>query len=124
MSTTHARSAEGAIRKLVTCATQEGANITREYALNVIAEDIDVIVQLQVESVPQGDGTWRKRRWVSEIIAVEPGEDAKGYATTTIFAAQPGSHRATAQILPPRFRALERYGFDLAGFNAEKGAFA
>ena len=124
MSTTHARSAEGAIRKLVTCATQEGANITREYALNVIAEDIDVIVQLQVESIPQADGTWRKRRWVSEIIAVEPGEDAKGYATTTIFAAQPGSHRATAQILPPRFRALERYGFDLAGFNAEKGTLA
>jgi Flp pilus assembly CpaF family ATPase len=72
MSTTHARSAEGAIRKLVTCATQEGANITREYALNVIAEDIDVIVQLQVDSIPQPDGTWRKRRWVSEIIAVEP----------------------------------------------------
>lgn len=121
MSTTHARTAEGAIRKLVTCATQEGANITREYALNVIAEDIDVIVQLQVESVQQPDGTWRKRRWVSEIIAVEPGEDAKGYATTTIFAAEPGSHRATAQILPPRFRMLERFGFDLAGFNAERG---
>lgn len=45
-----------AIRKLVTCATQEGANITREYALNVIAEDIDVIVQLQVESVQQPTG--------------------------------------------------------------------
>lgn len=124
MSTTHARTAEGAIRKLVTCATQEGANITREYALNVIAEDIDVIVQLQVESVQHPDGTWRKRRWVSEIIAVEPGEDAKGYATTTIFAADPGSHRATAQILPPRFRVLERFGFDLAGFNAERGTRA
>ena len=122
MSTTHARSAEGAIRKLVTCATQEGANITREYALNVIAEDIDLILQLQVESVPQPDGTWRKRRWVSEIIAVEPGEDAKGYATTTIFATDPGTHRATAILLPPRLRFLERYGFDLAGFNAERGA--
>lgn len=122
MSTTHARSAEGAIRKLVTCATQEGANITREYALNVIAEDIDLIVQLQVESVPQPDGTWRKRRWVSEIVAVEPGEDAKGYATTTIFTAQPGSHRATANILPPRLRLLGNHGFDIAGFNAERGS--
>lgn len=121
MSTTHARSAEGAIRKLVTCATQEGANITRDYALNVIAEDIDVIVQLQVESVPQQDGTWRKRRWVSEIIAVEPGEDAKGYATTTIFAADHGTHRAIAVLLPPRLRFLEGFGFDLPAFNAERG---
>ncbi len=121
MSTTHARSAEGAIRKLVTCATQEGANITREYALNVIAEDIDLIVQLQVESVPQPDGSWRKRRWVSEIVAVEPGEEAKGYATTTIFHASPGSRRATAHLLPERLRYLTEFGFDLTAFNAERG---
>ncbi|MBK7822058.1 MAG: Flp pilus assembly complex ATPase component TadA [Tessaracoccus sp.] len=121
MSTTHARSAEGAIRKLVTCATQEGANITRDYALNVIAEDIDLIVQLQVESVPTADGGWQKRRWVSEIIAVEPGEDAKGYATTTIFAAPPGTHQAMPVLLPDRFRDLERYGFDVAAFHAQSG---
>lgn len=121
MSTTHARSAEGAIRKLVTCATQEGANITRDYALNVIAEDIDLIVQLQVESVPTADGGWQKRRWVSEIIAVEPGEDAKGYATTTIFAAPPGTHQAMPVLLPDRFRDLERYGFDVATFHAQSG---
>ncbi|MBB1510963.1 CpaF family protein [Tessaracoccus sp. MC1756] len=121
MSTTHARSGEGAIRKLVTCATQEGANITREYALNVIAEDIDLIVQLQVESVPLPGGGWQKRRWVSEIIAVEPGEDAKGYATTTIFATTPGSYQAAPVLLPDRFRDLERFGFDYASFHAQRG---
>ena len=39
-----------------------------------------------------------------------------------IFAADHGTHRATAILLPPRLRFLERYGFDLAGFNAERGA--
>lgn len=121
MSTTHARSGEGAIRKLVTCATQAGSNITREYALNVIAEDIDVIVQLQVESVQERDGSWKKRRWVSEIIAVEPGEEAKGYAATPVFKTPPGGHVAVAQHLPPRFQSLTEFGFDLDGFNAERG---
>ncbi|WP_461109551.1 CpaF family protein [Tessaracoccus terricola] len=122
MSTTHARSAEGAIRKLVTCATQAGANITREYALNVIAEDIDIIVQLQVESIKQPDGTWTKRRWVSEIVAVEPGEHAKGYAVTTIFTTPPGTHRAVAHQLPASWQNLTQHGFDLDAFNAERGA--
>ncbi|WP_199711353.1 ATPase, T2SS/T4P/T4SS family, partial [Tessaracoccus antarcticus] len=122
MSTTHAKTAEGAIRKLVTCATQAGANITRDYALNVIAEDIDIIIQLQVESEPMPDGSWRKHRWVSEIIAVEAGEQAKGYATTTLFTTAPGSRYAMAQQLPTRLHDLTRYGFDLDAFNAERGA--
>ncbi|MCC2592475.1 CpaF/VirB11 family protein [Tessaracoccus sp. OS52] len=124
MSTTHARSAEGAIRKLVTCATQAGANITREYALNVIAEDIDIIIQLQVDTIPMPEGTWRKHRWVSEIIAVEPGEQAKGYAATTVFSTPPGQRHAVAHQLPARLQDLTRWGFDLDAFNAERGAVA
>lgn len=120
MSTTHAASAEGAIRKLVTCATQAGANITRSYALNVIAEDIDLIVQLQAETVPNRDGSWSKRRWVSEIIAVESGEEAKGYATTTIFTTPPGGRAAVAHQLPARLHQLVAHGFDLDAFTAEQ----
>src|SRR5690606_35693686 len=108
--------------KLVTCATQAGANITREYALNVISEDIDIIVQLQVESVPRPDGTWAKHRWVSEVVAVEPGEQAKGYAVTTIFTTPPGSRRAVAHQLPAALQDLTRHGFDLDAFNAERGS--
>ncbi|MGO1487834.1 MAG: CpaF family protein [Arachnia sp.] len=122
MSTTHAKTAEGAIRKLVTCATQAGANITRDYAINVIAEDIDIIIQLQVESEPMPDGSWRKHRWVSEIIAVEAGEHAKGYATTTLFTTDPGRRCATAHQMPTRLHDLTRHGFDLNAFNAERGA--
>jgi pilus assembly protein CpaF len=118
ISTTHAANAPGAIRKLITCAMEAGAHVTEAYATRAIAEHIDLVVQLQLETTPLGDGTARRSRWVSEIIAVSPGEREKGYAMTHVF--RPGYGRsAVAGVLPDEYRDLEQYGFDLRGYLAE-----
>ena len=52
ISTTHAADAEAALRKLVTCAMEAGAHVTHDYATRAIAENIDIIVQLHLETTP------------------------------------------------------------------------
>ena len=98
ITTTHAANAEAALRKLVTCAMEAGAHVTHEYATRAIAENIDLVVQLQLETTPLAGGAARRDRWVSEIIAVTPGEREKGYATTHVFRARhrPGRGRRGA----------------------------
>jgi pilus assembly protein CpaF len=118
ISTTHAANAAAALRKLVTCAMEAGAHVTHEYATRAIAENINLVVQLQLETTPMAAGAARRDRWVSEIIAVTPGEREKGYATTHVFSAGAG-RVAAARVLPDEYRDLERYGFDLPGFYAE-----
>ena len=118
ISTTHSVDAAGAMRKLITCAMEFGPQITHELATLKLAESIDLIVQLDMDSESLPNGAVRRRRWVSEIIAITPGEKEKGYATTTVFHAG-DTRRATAQTLPDNLRRLERHGFDLAGFLAE-----
>jgi pilus assembly protein CpaF len=118
ISTTHAANAEAALRKLVTCAMEAGAHVTHEYATRAIAENIDLVVQLQLETTPMDGGAARRDRWLSEIIAVTPGEREKGYATTHVFSADTG-RVAVAGVLPDEYRDLERHGFDLPGFYAE-----
>lgn len=118
ISTTHAATAEAALRKLVTCAMEAGAHVTQDYATRAVAENIDLVVQLHLETTPLPDGTARRDRWVSEILAVTPGEREKGYATTHVFTPNT-TGPAVAGVLPDEYRTLERHGFDLAGFYAQ-----
>ena len=118
ISTTHAADGEAAIRKLVTCAMEAGPHITRELATSKLAETVDIIVQLHLETVPLGGDRWRRSRWVSEILHVAPGEAAKGYATTPVFKPNPAGGPAVPGTLADELRSLERYGFDLDGFLA------
>ena len=83
ISTTHAANAEAAL--LVTCAMEAGAHVTHEYATRAIAENIDLVVQLQLETTLLAGGAARRDRWVSEIIAVTPGEREKGMPQPTSF---------------------------------------
>lgn len=121
LSTTHARNANGAIRKLVTCAMEAGSHITRELATSKIAESLDLVVQLHLRTVTDASGITRRQRWISEIIAISPGEEAKGYATTHVFRPRPNGP-AVAGTLPDELKALEADGFDLAGYLAEADA--
>ena len=118
ISTTHAADASGAIRKLITCAMEAGPQVTESYATRAIAEHIDLVVQLQLETIAVADGTARRSRWVSEIIAVSPGEREKGYAITHVFRPSYG-RPAVAGVLPDEYRSLEQFGFDLRGYLAE-----
>lgn len=118
ISTTHSANARAAMRKLITCAMEAGPQITHELATLKLAETIDLIVQLDMDSVQLADGTVSRTRWVSEIVAITTGEKEKGYAATTVFDAGDGQE-ALAHTLPDELRRLERYGFDLSGFLAE-----
>src|SRR3546814_14115215 len=70
ISTTHARSAEHTIEKLVSCAMEKGPQVTRELAISKLAAAIDIVMYLRSEVVPNGDGTFRKQRWVEEVLAI------------------------------------------------------
>ena len=119
LSTTHARGGEDTMRKLVTCAMEAGSHVTQELATSKLANTIDVIVQLHVETVPgPRPGVSRKNRWVSEVLAVSPGEAEKGYALTQVFRPLPGQH-AVAHLLPDHLNHLTGFGFDLDGFLRE-----
>lgn len=112
LSTVHARDASAALRRLATCAQEAGPQITSELAHAKLAETIDIVVHMHMETAPRGDGTFRRRRWVNEIIAVEPGEDLHGWATTHVFAPHPQDGPAVPYILPDHLRHdLAGYGF-------------
>ena len=119
ISTTHAADAQACLRKLVTCAMEVGPHITHDYAARAVAESIHLVVQLHLRTVPAGTGKARRDRWVSEIIAVTPGEDTKKWATTHVFRSPARGGPALAQTLPDDYRDLERFGFRLAEFQCE-----
>lgn len=121
ISTTHAASGEAAIRKLVTCAMEAGSHVTRELATSKLAETVDLVVQIHLQTEQLSDEAWRKSRWVSEIVHVTPGEAAKGYATTHVFRPNPAGGPAVPGTLPDELRELELYGFDLSAYLAEDG---
>ena len=53
ISTTHARSAEHTIEKLVSCAMEKGPQVTRELAISKLAAAIDIVMYLRSEVVRQ-----------------------------------------------------------------------
>ena len=108
ISTTHARSADHTIEKLVSCAMEKGPQVTRELAISKLAAAIDVVVYLRADVTDNRDGTFRKRRWVEEVLVVDPSADAvRGYATAPVFAPNRlGTGRRDRQAgQPPRPRA-------------------
>ena len=123
ISTTHAADGEAAIRKLVTCAMEAGSHVTRELATSKLAETVDLIVQINLETKPTdaAETAWRRSRWISEIVHVAPGEVAKGYATTHVFRPNAQGGPAVPGTMPDELRELERFGFDLTSYLAEDG---
>lgn len=125
ISTTHARSAEHTIEKLVSCAMEKGPQVTRELAISKLAAAVDVVMYLRSEVVPdqdgRGDGTFRKQRWVEEVLVIQPSIDAaRGYATTPIFAPnQLGQAVATGKLDNFLVQELARHGFDVEAYKAE-----
>lgn len=116
ISTTHAADGEAAMRKLVTCGMEAGQG--KEVVTAKLAEAVDLIVQVHLETVEVGPDRWHRTRWVSEILHVTPGEEAKGYATTHVYVPHPDGGPAQPGTLPDELRRLERHGFDLAGYLA------
>jgi Flp pilus assembly CpaF family ATPase len=73
LSTIHAHSARASIERLVTCAMEAGPRVSAEFAYRQIAQHVDLVVHVECLTTHDGD-TVRRRRLVTEIIALEPGE--------------------------------------------------
>lgn len=121
ISTTHSRDAAGAINKLVTCAMEEGVQISPELATAKLAETLDLVVQVDVATTPIGEGRFHRTRWLSEIVHIAPGESARGFATTNVFIPNPLGGPARPGTLPDELRTLVHHGFDLGGYLASQG---
>jgi pilus assembly protein CpaF len=120
ISTTHAANAVAAVRKLVTCAMEAGPHVTHELATSKLAATVDLIVQLDLQTITDNGHSHRHRR-IAEVIAISPGERETGYATTHVFSPD-ATGVATPQVLPEEYRALAAHGFDLAGYLAAQSA--
>ncbi len=108
LSTTHAHSARAAIERLVTCAMEAGQHVTETFSYRQIAEHIDIVVQIELRDESRAGG--KRTRYISEIIAVEPGEHGMP-AVTDAF--RPGSNGfAVPGTSPIWLPDLERVGFD------------
>lgn len=119
LSTTHAASARDALRKLITCAMEGGAQNTESYAVAAVTGHVDLVVHMHLQTTRETQTGGRRKRWISEIISVEPGEQAMGYATQTVFRPRPNGP-GVANVLPERIRdALVEQGFDALAFEAE-----
>lgn len=117
ISTTHARSAKGVLGKLVTCALEAGES--REWAVSALSESLDIVVQASMRDVVDDDGRKRRVRWISEIMAISPGEDWSTPATTSVFSTVPGTQRLVPGVLPDDLREeLIPYGFDADSYYA------
>lgn len=131
ISTTHARSADHTIEKLVSCAMEIGPQVTRELAISKLAAAVDIVIYLRSEVVDTGGGTFRKRRWVEEVLIVEPSPDAtRGYSTDAVFApsttgqASPtGQAVATGRLSDRLAHELARHGFALEAYKTEASAY-
>jgi type IV secretory pathway ATPase VirB11/archaellum biosynthesis ATPase len=120
ISTTHAADGRSAMRKLITCAMEAGPQVSQELAAAKLADTLDLIVHLacDIESDPDGLPV-SKRRYISEILEVTPGERPRGFATNTIFAPVPG-RCAVARTRPDgMWDDLIAAGFNAIGFERE-----
>jgi Flp pilus assembly CpaF family ATPase len=120
ISTTHASDAIAAIHKLVTCAMEAGPHVTHGLATSKLAATVDLVVHLDMRASTDG-GTSVRRRRVSEILSISPGERETGYAATHVFGPDIDG-TARASVLPEHLRQLSREGFDLAGYCTEQEA--
>lgn len=110
MSTTHAHSARAAIERLVTCAMEAGPHVTDAFAYRQVASHINLIVQTTMRTTG-GHQRPTRTRFITEVIAVEPGEDGRP-ATTSLWAPDPATSRAVPATLPATWVAeLVEHGY-------------
>ncbi|MCL1923603.1 MAG: CpaF/VirB11 family protein [Propionibacteriaceae bacterium] len=113
LSTTHARSAEGAVRKLITCAMEAGPYITSDYASRAVSQDIDFVVHLEMTTTVEPGGGFRRHRWVKEIISLQASDCATGYSTSRVFYASDGEQLASLVWLPEAYAHLYDTGCEV-----------
>jgi Flp pilus assembly CpaF family ATPase len=113
MSTIHADEAKAVVERLVTLAIDgslgSAGSGSPEYAYRQVAHHIDLIVHIAVRDTEERDGSRRRRRVVSEVVAVDPGEQGRP-ALTDVFATVGGTLRPA--VAPGWLTALAEVGYD------------
>ena len=117
MSTIHADDAKAVVERLVTLAI-DGSTGGPEYAYRQVAQHIDVIVHIAVRDTSGPDGTRRRRRFVSEVVAVDLGEEGRP-ALTDVFIHSDGALKAG--VAPRWLTELAAVGYDPYRFNGHGG---
>ena len=111
MSTAHAHSARAVIDRLVGCAMEAGPTVTDQWARDQIAAHINLIVQIDMRTTGPHDRP-RRTRQITEVIAVEPGENGRP-ATTSLWAPDPGTRRAQPGTVPAAWvTELAEFGYN------------
>ena len=113
MSTLHAHSARAAIGRMVTLA-MDGSNATESYASRQVGENIQLIVQVKLET-SQHAGVRRRSRYISEVLAIEPAGDGQPTMTHVYVPGPDG--RAVPGTMPQWLAGLAREGFDDSAFS-------
>ncbi|MCL2668320.1 MAG: CpaF/VirB11 family protein, partial [Micrococcales bacterium] len=106
LSTVHADSAHDVVERLVGLAVRD-SSVSEAYAYRQVAETIDLIVFLGVQTNPDGS----KTRFVREVVEPSRGESGTGVALTDVFVPNRAS-RAVPHIAPSFMGTLVAAGFD------------
>jgi Flp pilus assembly CpaF family ATPase len=108
LSTIHARDAKSVVERLVTLAIERG-NGGSDHAYRQVAHHIDLIVHITARDSRDDHGVLRRRRFVSEVVAVDPGEGGRP-ALTDVYTTFDGSLRPG--VAPRWLNELEHVGYD------------
>ena len=109
MCTLHARSAQHGIDRIVTLCLSAGISMTESFAYRLLAGSVDLVVHLNLVDESADGGP--KRRFVTDVIAIEGLGESSRPATTTVFG--PGRDGRAVPLHRPAFLPdLVRVGFD------------
>lgn len=123
MCTLHARSARGAIGRMVTLLMRTMANSSEDLAYRTISESVDLIVHLRMVDTGwiDGDGGAGRQRFVSEVIEINgPGEPGRPPTVTDIFLPR-SDGRAVPVGRPEDLADYINVGFDPGWFDERGG---
>lgn len=112
LSTVHARSAHGAVERLVTCVLEAGPHNTAESAYRLVAQNVDLVVQIALRDDYQG----KRERFVSEVIQLDGIGEGNRPASTTVFGAG-ADGRAVPRHRPTFLAELVADGLDPSWFD-------
>lgn len=110
LSTIHASSSQDTIERLVTLITRARANVDPMFGYRLVAQNIDLIVHINLtdESALEGGRRWR---FVDDVRAVSVSRDT-GAASDQIFAPDEHGRAVPTGQSPSWISELRRHGFD------------
>lgn len=88
MSTVHTPNIDRVIFRLVQLAMERG--VSSDYATRLVAENLNIVIQLDTEWTHVSEHERVSRRYIKEIAWIEPNTDGSRAAKTTLYEGRPG----------------------------------